>query len=249
MSTQQKKTNHTTIDEKEINHFAKDSNAWWDENGPFKPLHRLNPLRMKYIKEQICTHFDRNFDDLDALDDLNIVDIGCGGGLACESLVRMGANVTGIDADRNAINTAQAHAQDSQLDIKYICGDAQNVKEEFDIVLALEVIEHVTDAEAFLKICKDKLKPNGLLIVSTLNRTKKSYALGIIAAEYILRWVPRGTHSWNKFVKPSEIAALTRSLDLTPYNITGLIFNPIKNEFELSETDLDVNYLMSLRSV
>ncbi|MGH1455204.1 MAG: bifunctional 2-polyprenyl-6-hydroxyphenol methylase/3-demethylubiquinol 3-O-methyltransferase UbiG [Alphaproteobacteria bacterium] len=239
--------NSATIDDNEINHFAKDSGKWWDENGPFKPLHRLNPVRMKYIKQQICTHFDRDVTALDALSDLNILDIGCGGGLASESLCRMGANVTGIDADTNAINTAKSHAKQSELDINYQNGDAANLDQKFDIVCALEIIEHVSDINAFIKICVSRLKPGGILIMSTLNRTNKSYALGIIAAEYILGWVPRGTHNWKKFVKPSEIAAYTRPHNLTPNNVTGLIFNPLKNNFELSNTDLDVNYLITLK--
>jgi len=247
MPAAKKNENKNTIDENEINHFAKDSAHWWDENGPFKPLHRLNPIRMSYIKQQICNHTKRDFNDLSALKDLNIIDIGCGGGLVCESLTRMGANVTGIDADKNAIKTAKDHASGNDLDITYICDDAQSIEQKFDVVLALEIIEHVTNPQTFIEICKKRLKPGGLLILSTLNRTKKSYALGIIAAEYILRWIPRGTHSWKKFIKPSEITHMARDMDLKPHNITGLIFNPLKNEFELSETDLDVNYLIALK--
>lgn len=239
--------NNSTIDPKEINHFAKDSNKWWDEHGPFKPLHRLNPVRMKYIKNQICTHFERDENALNALNELNILDIGCGGGLVCEALCRMGANVTGIDADKNTIETAKNHAEQSNLDINYINDDAQNLNQKYDVVCALEIIEHVADINSFIELCTSKLKPNGILIMSTLNRTKKSYALGIVAAEHILGWVPRGTHTWKKFVKPSEIATQARKQGLSATNVTGLIFNPIKNKFELSETDLDVNYLITLK--
>lgn len=235
---------HSTIVAEEIEHFAKDSSHWWDENGPFKPLHRLNPVRIKYIKQQICAHFNRDFDDLKALKGLKILDIGCGGGLVCEPLARLGASVTGIDADANAIEVAKNH---SDLGINYICDDAANLDKEFDIVLALEVIEHVSDIDAFINTCAKRMKPDGIIIMSTLNRTPKSYALGIVAAEYILGWVPKGTHNWKKFVKPSEISRHARKQNLTPQNITGLIFNPLKNEFMLSETDLDVNYLISLR--
>ncbi len=231
----------STIDQNEINHFAKDSDKWWDEEGPFKPLHRLNPVRMEYIKDQIHAHYGED------IKDLNIIDIGCGGGLVCEELAHMGVNITGIDADSNAINTAIDHANISDLDIAYICGDAQNLDQQYDVVIALEIIEHVADIAAFMQLCKDRLKPDGLLIMSTINRTAKSFALGIIAAEYILRWVPRGTHKWDKFVKPSEIANHARKHGLSPHNATGLIFNPISNEFELSETDLAVNYLIALR--
>jgi 2-polyprenyl-6-hydroxyphenyl methylase/3-demethylubiquinone-9 3-methyltransferase len=239
--------NSATIDENEIKHFAKDSDKWWDENGPFKPLHRLNPVRMHYIKQQICDHYDRDADLLDSLSDLEILDIGCGGGLVCEALSRMGADVTGIDADSNAIETAKSHAALSDLNINYENGDAADLDQKFDVVCALEIIEHVSDISAFINICASKLKPGGILIMSTLNRTKKSYALGIIAAENILGWVPRGTHNWKKFVKPSEIAAHARQIKLTPHNVTGLIFNPLKNSFELSKTDLDVNYLITLK--
>lgn len=232
----------TTIDPEEIIHFAKDSKKWWDEDGPFKPLHRLNPVRMEYIEQQIADHHDVAFDTL------NILDIGCGGGLVSESLAQMDMQVTGIDADANAIDVARNHAKASELDIAYICGDAQDLDEQYDVVVALEVIEHVRDIEEFIDVCINRLKPNGLLIMSTLNRTPKSYALGIVAAEHILRWVPRGTHTWSKFVKPSEIASHARKHNLTPYDVTGLIFNPVKNTFHLSETDLDVNYLISLRS-
>ncbi len=231
----------TTIDPEEIIHFAKDSKKWWDEEGPFKPLHRLNPVRMEYLEQQIADHFQIDKSELSALD------IGCGGGLVSESLAHMDMTVTGIDADANAIDVARDHAKTSDLDISYICGDAQDLNDKYDVVVALEIIEHVTDIEAFINICIDRLKPGGLLIMSTINRTAKSYALGIIAAEHILRWVPRGTHTWSKFVKPSEISMHARKRNLTPYDITGLIFNPIKNSFHLSETDLDVNYLMSLR--
>lgn len=242
----QKMQKSSTIDQSEIQHFTKDSAKWWDENGPFKPLHRLNPVRMRYIKERICTHFDRDFNNLKALEGINVLDIGCGGGLACESLARMGASVTGLDADANAIEVAKKHAELSELTISYENKDAGTLDTQYDVVLALEVVEHVSDVSAFIKICSDRLKPGGVLIMSTLNRTAKSYALGIVAAEYILQWVPRGTHSWKKFLKPSEVAAHARTCSLTPDNVTGLIFNPVKNKFELLSTDLDVNYLMTL---
>ena len=145
MRSEHKNTKNITIDDNEIAHFAKDSSQWWDEDGPFKPLHRLNPVRMHYIKEQICAHYDRDFNNLKSLHDLDIVDIGCGGGLVCESLARMGANVTGIDADQNAIETAISHAEQSNLDIHYICDDAANLDKQYDVVLALEIIEHVSD--------------------------------------------------------------------------------------------------------
>jgi 2-polyprenyl-6-hydroxyphenyl methylase/3-demethylubiquinone-9 3-methyltransferase len=237
-----------TIDEKEISHFAKDSSAWWDENGPFKPLHRLNPVRMGYLRRQICRHKNIDNNSLKPFSGLSVLDIGCGGGLTCEPMARMGATVTGIDADANAINVARTHAETMGLDITYVCGDAQNHDKTYDIVVALEVIEHVSNPEAFIKTCIDRLKPGGLLILSTLNRTAKSYALGIIAAEYILNWVPRGTHSWQKFLKPSEIAAKARTYNFDVIDVTGLVFNPLKNSFVLSSDDLDVNYLITLKA-
>lgn len=241
------KSSSKTIDEDEIRHFAKDSDNWWDENGPFKPLHWANPTRISYIKQQICEHFDRETDGLKSLKDLSILDIGCGGGLACEPLARLGANVTGADADTNAIRAAKTHANQVGLDIEYLNEDAENIGKKFDVVLALEVIEHVSDINAFVRIVKNAVKPDGLVIFSTLNRTPKSFALGIIGLEYVLGWVPRGTHHWKKFVKPSELSRAARQESLTPHDVCGIVYNPIKNDFTLSENDLDVNYLMTFK--
>lgn len=242
-----KKAKTSTIDEKEINHFAKDSQNWWDEDGAFKPLHRLNPVRMQYIKHSICAHFGLDEDSLKPFGGLSVIDIGCGGGLVCEPLARLGAQICGVDGDAQAIKVASAHAKDQNLEIEYICGDAGEIDKKFDVACALEVAEHVSDLGAFIEVCASLLKPDGILIMSTLNRTAKSYALGIIAAEHILRWVPRGTHDWKKFIKPSELARYGRINGLHAYGLNGLIFNPLKNGFELSETDFDVNYLMSFK--
>lgn len=238
----------STIDETEISHFAQDSSQWWDENGPFRPLHRLNPVRMSYIREQICAHYGLDTKSLKPFKGLNVLDIGCGGGLTCEPMAKMGASVTGIDADATAINVARTHSQNSNLDINYMCGDAADLKTKYDVVLALEVIEHASDPSAFVEVCADRLNPGGLLILSTLNKTAKSYALGIIAAEYFLRWVPRGTHDWGKFQKPSQISAYGRKAGLETHDIRGLVFNPVTNAFALSATDIDVNYLITLKS-
>lgn len=236
----------STVDEAEIRHFAKDSAHWWDENGPFKPLHRANPARMKYLKSRICGHFGRDEKSLTALEGLKILDVGCGGGLVCEPLARLGAEVTGLDADENAIAAAKAHAQQGGLSIEYRCMDAVDLKEKFDIVLALEIIEHVPSPQDFVSTIADKVAPGGLVIVSTLNRTPKSFALGIVALEYVLRWVPRGTHDWKKFVKPSELASHARANGLEPVNLSGLIYNPLKDTFSISESDVAVNYFMAL---
>lgn len=241
----QKNLNSGTIDEDEIKHFSKDSTDWWNENGAFKPLHRLNPIRMQYIKSTICQHYNLNTDGFTPFSGLNVLDIGCGGGLICEPLSRLGANVTGIDGDQNAIAASKEHSTQQGLDIQYICGDAANIDKKHDVVCALEVAEHVSDLAQFFEVCAALLKPDGVFIMSTLNRTVKSYTLGIIAAEHILRWVPRGTHHWKKFIKPSELARLGRAENLNAQKLKGLIFNPLKNEFELSDDDFDVNYIIS----
>jgi len=236
-----------SVDQKEIQQFSKDSAHWWDENGPFAPLHRLNPVRLSYIKSQICEHFDRDMNALDSFKGLDILDVGCGGGLVCESLARLGANTTGADADAQAIAVAKAHALDNGLTITYENKPAEDLKKKFDVVLALEIIEHVNDPADFVESVSTLAKPGGLVIFSTLNRNPKSFLLGIVAAEYLLRWVPAGTHTWKKFIKPSELSRFSRAADLKPHNITGLIFNPVKNEFSLSKNDIDVNYLLTAK--
>lgn len=233
-----------TVDKKEIQAFSKDADHWWNAEGPFKPLHRLNPARLGYLKEKICAHYGLDKNALKPFGNLKILDIGCGGGLVCEPMARLGANVTGADADDKAIEVAQNHAAQSGLDIRYLNEPAENIKEQFDVVLALEIIEHVSDPAAFVKLCASLCKPGGLVIFSTLNRTKKSYALGIVAAEYLLRWVPQGTHSWKKFVKPSELAQHARLSGLKAKETAGLVFNPLRNDFAISKTDIDVNYFM-----
>lgn len=237
-----------TVDAQEIQNFSKDSSFWWDEKGPFKPLHRLNPVRLRYIKDRICGHFDRDVDGFDSYKGLKILDVGCGGGLVCEPMARLGGEVMGIDADHNAIEVAREHAAGQGIKIEYEDTTSDQLAEQgrqFDVVVALEIIEHVSDPEAFVKSLTDLCAPGGMIIMSTLNRTPKSYALGIVAAEYILRWVPRGTHHWKKFVKPSELASLLRRNGATPVDICGLVFSPLKQAFALDRRDLDVNYLLA----
>lgn len=237
-----------TVDAKEIGIFAKDSAHWWDIKGPFAPLHRLNPVRLSYLKDCICDHYDRDAKDIKALQGLSILDIGCGGGLICEPMSRMGGTVTGIDADQNAIEVARTHADQSGLHIAYMglpTDDLIKTGQQFDVVLALEIVEHVADVDKFVGHCVDLCKPGGIILFSTLNRTPKSFLLGKIAAEYILRWVPHGTHDWKKFLKPSELSRAIRAHGANVQDISGMIFNPVKGEFTLSENDVSVNYFIS----
>ncbi len=231
----------SSLNQKEVDHFAKDSSYWWDEEGPFKPLHRLNPVRIEYLRNQIEAHYPDK-----RLSDLSVLDVGCGGGLVCEPFARMGAKVTGVDADNNAIEVAKDHANVQGLSINYQAGAIEEIEEQYDVVFALEIIEHVSDAEAFAQAVLGAVKPGGLAVFSTLNRTYKSYALGIIAAEYILGWVPKGTHSWNQFIKPSELSRYTHKAGGKVKDVTGLVFNPLQNRFELNPSDVDVNYLMAV---
>jgi 2-polyprenyl-6-hydroxyphenyl methylase/3-demethylubiquinone-9 3-methyltransferase len=235
----------STVLKGEVEKFSKDAPGWWDENGPFAPLHRLNPARMGYIRGQICGHFGLSETDLKPFKGISMLDVGCGGGLVCEPLARLGADVTGIDADPVAIETAQAHAKVSGLEIDYRQGAAENLKTKYDVVLALEIIEHVEDPAQFVKTIAKLVKPGGLVIFSTLNRTPKSFALGIVAAEYVLNIVPRGTHSWRRFVKPSELARYMRASGMEPKNISGLVLSPLSGEFKISGSDTGVNYFMT----
>ena len=226
----------SSINAQEIEHFAKDSAHWWDESGPFAILHRLNPVRMEYLISQIG-----------AVKGKAILDIGCGGGLVCEPLARLRAKVTGLDADAQAIEAAQAHAAEMGLKITYKNEAIEAHSGRYDVVLALEILEHVNDPASFLRDAAACLKPGGVLIASTLNRTAKSFALGIVAAEYIMGYVPRGTHEWKKFIKPSELSRWMRQSGLNAQNVTGLTLNPLSGDFELSEERVDVNYFMSGR--
>lgn len=234
-----------TVDAREIQNFSKDAARWWDVNGPFAPLHKLNPTRLSYLRERIDAHYGCDPKSLSPYKKLSLLDIGCGGGLVCEPMARLGARVTGIDADATAIETAKHHAKQSGLTIDYRAITTADLKQTFDIVFALEIIEHVADPAQFVKEVSSLVKPNGIVVFSTLNRTAKSYALGIIAAEYIVRWVPAGTHTWKKFVKPSELARLARAASLTPKNVQGMVYHPLSKEFRLSDHDTDVNYFLA----
>lgn len=235
----------SSVNTDEIQQFSKDAARWWDETGPFRPLHSLNPVRLGYLKSQICQHFERDETSITPFSNLEILDVGCGGGLICEPMARMGAHVTGADADPVAIEVAQEHAKASGLDITYKNKPAEELDQKFDVVLALEIIEHIDNPAAFVQSCAKLLKPGGLIIFSTLNRNPQSFVLGVFAAEHILGWVPKGTHSWHKFLRPSELAKMARDAYLNPMDISGMTFNPFKGNFELSKTNVKVNYFLS----
>lgn len=237
----------SSIDPDEVEQFSRIAAEWWDPTGKFKPLHEINPIRLSYIKAQICAHFGRDVDAIKALEGLDVVDIGCGGGLICEPMHRMGANVTGIDASEKNINTAKVHAEEGGLEITYLASTAEAQVEagaQYDVVLALEIVEHVADAESFIASCAALVKPGGLLIMSTINRTPESYLKAIIGAEYVLRLLPRGTHQWKKFLRPSEMLRAMQAAGLEHAHSTGMVMHPVKWSWRLDEKDLGVNYLM-----
>ena len=232
-----------TINKKEIEKFSKIAEEWWDPTGKFKPLHKFNPIRISYIKENITDSFKLK-NKRKILNGIKILDIGCGGGLLSEPMARLGADVTGIDASESNIKVAKLHAKKGDLKIKYVCSSPENFKTEikFDVILNMEIIEHVNDVNFFLKSCSKLLKKNGIMFVATLNKTLKSYLFAIVGAEYILNWLPIGTHDWEKFVKPEELIKITKSYNLALDNISGVKFNLLQDEWKLS-TDQSVNYI------
>lgn len=237
-----------TVDAAEIEKFSRISAEWWDPSGPFRPLHRLNPVRLSYIKDRTAAHFGRDGRSIAAFGKLTVLDIGCGGGLVAEPLARLGGSVTAVDADVVAIEAARLHATDREIDVDYRVGSSDELAaagSRFDLVLALEIVEHVADREEFLATLGSLVAPGGLLIMSTLNRTLKSLVLGVGIAEHVLRWVEPGTHDWRKFVKPSELARGLRGIGFGVTDLTGLVFDPLKNEFHLSARDVGVNYFVA----
>ena len=235
----------TTINKEEIQKFSRLADEWWDANGKFKPLHAFNPVRIKYIIDKCKSHFKLEKKDEKTLSVLKILDIGCGGGLVCEPLSRLGANVTGIDASYKNIEVAKIHAKKSGLKIKYFntSPEKKEINEKFDVVLNLEVVEHVENLDLFLKSSSDLLKKNGIMFIATINRNFESYLKAIIGAEYLLRWLPIGTHNWEKFLKPEEIEERLIKLNLDKLNLDGLRFNIVSNNWSLSR-NCSVNYIM-----
>lgn len=245
MSSQPNMSGASTVDPGEIARFSKLSDEWWDPKGKMAPLHKINPLRLAWIRDAACKKFNRNPRSLTSLQGLRILDIGCGAGLLSEPLARLGAEVIGIDPSESNIAAARAHAERSGMLIDYRATtvEAMSNRERFDVVLAMEVVEHVTDVGLFLEQCAGLMKPSGMIVVSTLNRTMKSFALGIVAAEYVLRWLPRGTHQWNRFVTPAELQQHLHRSRLEIADQTGVVYSPFSDRWMLS-SDMDVNYMV-----
>jgi len=235
------------IDAAEVARFDALAREWWDEKGPMRPLHQINPVRLAFLREHICAHFDRDPARLNALDGLTVLDIGCGGGLLSEPMARMGARVTGVEPAGNNLAVARAHAVEQGLEIEYLDCLAEDLAAQgrsFDVVLAMEVIEHVPDVQAFIDTAAALVRPGGFFGGSTLNRTKRSFALAIIGAEYLLRWLPVGTHRWEKFVRPDEFSDSLRTAGLIPHDPRGLVYNPLSDRWSLAP-DTAVNYFIT----
>lgn len=240
----------TSIDPAEIVKFEAMAQEWWDPKGKFKPLHMMNPVRLDYIVSQIAAEFGLDRRSLRPFEGLRILDIGCGGGLIAEPMARLGAKVVGADAAEGNIAVASLHAEQQGLDIDYRATTAETLAgmgEEFDVVLALEIVEHVADPAAFVSTCRDLLRPGGLAVISTLNRTAKSFGAAIIGAEWIMRWLPKGTHDWNRFLTPEELSGMMSDSKLQPVDARGMVFNPLTWGWGLSNRDLSVNYAIAAR--
>jgi len=240
------KARAASIDHAEVERFSKLAADWWDTRGPMASLHKFNPVRLAYIRDQAAAHFGRDPKKLDSLAGLRMLDIGCGGGILSEPLARLGASMVGADPAEKNIAVASAHADDSGLEIDYRATTAEALAaagEIFDVVLAMEVVEHVVDVKEFVATCASMVKPGGLMIAATLNRTLKSFALAIVGAEYVLRWLPRGTHQWDKFVTPQELETAFERAGLDVIGERGVIYNPFADRWQLS-SDMDVNYML-----
>ena len=236
----------TSVDTAEVERFSRHAADWWDARGPMAALHKFNPVRLCYIRDQAAARFGRDPRKLDCLAGLRMLDIGCGGGILSEPLARLGALMVGADPAEENIEAARAHAEEQGLAVDYRATTAEDLAaghERFDVVLAMEVVEHVTDVELFVSTCASMVKPGGLLVAATLNRTLKSFALAIVGAEYVLRWVPRGTHQWDKFVTPRELEAAVENAGLRVTGERGVMYNTFADRWQLS-SDMDVNYML-----
>ncbi len=236
----------TTVNDAEIAKFVAMAEEWWDPKGKFKPLHKFNPVRLSYIRDNLCAHFGRDSNSIRPFEGLHILDVGCGGGLLCEPLTRLGARVVGVDAAERNIAIARVHAEQAGLDIDYRVTTSEALVaagESFDVVLNMEVVEHVEDVPLYMKSCADLVAPGGVMFTATLNRTARSWALAVIGAEYILRWLPRGTHDWNKFLTPEEITAQLKRNGLKVTDQTGVVFHPLADEWRMS-SDMGINYMV-----
>jgi 2-polyprenyl-6-hydroxyphenyl methylase / 3-demethylubiquinone-9 3-methyltransferase len=241
------KTRASSIDTAEVERFSRMAANWWDPRGPMAPLHKLNPVRLGYIRDKTAARFGRDPKKLDCLKGLRMLDIGCGAGILSEPLARLGAQMVGADPAQENIAAAQAHAQDSGVVVDYRSTTAEDLaaaNERFDVVLAMEVVEHVVDVKVFVATCASMVKPGGLMIAATLNRTLKSFALAIVGAEYVLRWLPRGTHQWDKFVTPNELELAFEHGGLQVTGERGVIYNPFADRWQLS-SDMNVNYMLA----
>ena len=241
-----RKTRVSSVDAAEVERFSRHAADWWDTRGPMAALHKFNPVRLAYIRDQAAVQFDRDPKNLDCLMGLRMLDIGCGGGILSEPLARLGAQMVGADPAEENIAAARAHAEETGVAIDYRATTAEELaaaKERFEVVLAMEVVEHVADVSAFIATCAAMVKPGGLMIAATLNRTLKSFALAIVGAEYVLRWVPRGTHQWDKFVTPVELETAIEDSGLRVTGERGVIYNPFADRWQLS-SDMDVNYML-----
>ena len=238
-----------TINKQEIEKFSKIATEWWNPNGKFKPLHKFNPIRIQYLKENIIEHFKLKQSKI-PLGGINILDIGCGGGLLSEPMGKLGAKVTAIDASKKNIDVAKFHAKKNSIKINYLCSSPEKlkVKKKFDVILNMEIIEHVDDITLFIKKSSNLLKKNGLMFIATLNKTFKSYLFAIIGAEYVLKWLPIGTHDWEKFVRPEELIILCKKSDLKLKKINGMKFNPLLDKWHLSD-DKSVNYIANFKKI
>jgi 2-polyprenyl-6-hydroxyphenyl methylase/3-demethylubiquinone-9 3-methyltransferase len=246
MAADRSRASASTVDEAEVARFSRLAAEWWDPHGGMAMLHKFNPVRLGYIRDEACRHFDRDPKRIDCLSGLRMLDIGCGGGILCEPLARLGASMVGADPSESNIEAARLHAAQSGLAIDYRATTAEDLAEageRFDVVLAMEVVEHVADLALFVRLAAGMVKPGGLMVAATLNRTLKSFALAIVGAEYVLRWLPRGTHQWEKFVTPNELEIALERGGLRVTDEQGVVYNLFADRWQLS-SDMDVNYML-----